>query len=363
MHPIRILSLILACAMAATLCAQTNTTGLSGSIVDPSGALIPGATITLANTATNLKKTTKSGSAGEYSFDQILPGNYVVTAQATGFAVTVRRVQLLVASPMTLNIKMTMGVTQVVNVDATSSTMNISDASLGTPLSSQKVQTLPYQANNVLSLLSLQAGVLSLDPGAQSGGVNTTDYRTGAIDGARQDQRNVTLDGVDNNDQNNGYAFSGVLRSTRDSVQEFRVTTTNANADSSRSSGAQVALVTRSGSNSFHDSAYYLYRGPATASNSWFLKQSQLVQGKSNTSAKVLQDTFGAALGGPIIKNKLFFFGAYEGFKPASVITSAPTATSTWTAALRRLSRPLKGSRCVSRWKPSTYSTPCASTS
>ncbi len=147
--------------MTATLCAQTNTTGLSGSIVDPSGALIPGATITLANTATNLKKTTKSGSAGEYSFDQILPGNYVVTTQATGFAVTVRRVELLVASPMTLNIKMTMGVMQVVNVDATSSTMNISDASLGTPLSSQKVQTLPYQANNVLSLLSLQAGVIT----------------------------------------------------------------------------------------------------------------------------------------------------------------------------------------------------------
>jgi hypothetical protein len=334
LHPIRIFSLTLICAVAVTLFAQTNTTSLSGTIVDPSGALVPGATITLANSATNLTKETHSGSAGEYSFDQILPGDYVVTASASGFSVSVRRVHLLVNTPMALNIKMTMGVTQLVNVDATSSTMNVSDASLGTPLNSQKVQALPYQANNVLSLLSLQPGVLSLDPGGQNGGVNNggpkgdQDYRTGTINGARQDQSNVTLDGIDNNDQNNGFAFNGVLRSTRESVQEFRVTTSNANADSGRSSGAQVALVTRSGSNNFHGSTYYLYRGPATASNSWFLKQSQLVKGQPNTSAKVLQDTFGAALGGPIVKNKLFFFAAYEGFKQASDVVVSQTVPS-----------------------------------
>ncbi len=328
MHRIRIFALILACTGACILSAQTNTTALSGTIVDPSGALIPGATITLTNTETNLTKMAHSGDKGEYSFDQILPGPYTVTVRANGFSDAVRRVRLLVATPLTLNIKMTLGVTEVVNVDANASTMNVSDASLGTPFTSQQVQTLPYQANNVLSLLSLQAGVLSLDPGGETGGVNTTDYRTGSIDGARQDQSNVTLDGIDNNDQNNGYAFNGVLRSTRESVQEFRVTTVNANADAGRSSGAQVSLVTRSGSNSFHGSTYYLYRGPATASNSWFLKQSQLVEDQPNTSAKVLQDTYGAALGGPIVKNKLFFFGAYEGFKQASDVVVSQTVPS-----------------------------------
>jgi Carboxypeptidase regulatory-like domain len=328
LYRIRIFALNLACAAASILFAQTNTTGLNGTIVDPSGALIPGATITLTNNETNLVKTATSGAKGEYSFEQILPGSYTVTVSASGFSNSVRKVRLLVATPLSLNIAMTLGVTEVVNVDATSSTMNISDASQGTAFNSQQVQTLPYQANNVLSLLSLQAGVLSLDPGAQNGGVNTTDYRTGAIDGARQDQSNVTLDGVDNNDQNNGYAFNGVLRSTRDSVQEFRVTTTNANADAGRSSGAQVSLVTRSGTNAFHGSSYYLYRGPATAANSWFLKQSQLVKGQPNTSAKVLQDTFGASFGGPIIKNKLFFFGAYEGFKQASDVVVSQTVPS-----------------------------------
>lgn len=334
MRRIRILAFIVACTAALVLSAQTNTTGLSGTIVDPSGAVIPGATVTLTNNETNLIKTATSGAKGEYAFDQILPGSYTVTASASGFSDSVRKVRLLVATPLTLNIKMSVGVTQVVNVDATSSTMDVSDASLGTPFSSQQVQTLPYQANNVLSLLSLQAGVLSLDPGGQNGGLNNggpggvQDFRTGSIDGARPDQSNVTLDGVDNNDQNNGYAFNGVLRSTRESVQEFRVTTTNANADAGRSSGAQVSLVTRSGSNAFHGSAYYLYRGPATASNSWFLKQAQLVEGEPNTSAKVLQDTYGASFGGPIIKDKLFFFGAYEGFKQASDVVVSQTVPS-----------------------------------
>ncbi|HVU46921.1 MAG TPA: TonB-dependent receptor [Terracidiphilus sp.] len=327
MRSLRLFALLLLCVCTVVSFAQTNTTGLSGTIIDPSGALISNASITLTNAATGLTKTTQSGEKGEYSFDQILPGTYTVTVEAPGFSNSVRKVTLLVATPLQLNIKMEMGVTEVVNVDASSSVINVSDASLGTPFSSQQVQTLPYQANNVLSLLSLQAGVLSLDPGAQNGGLNT-DQRTGAINGARQDQSNVTLDGLDNNDQNNGYAFNGVLRSTRESVQEFRVTTENANADAGRSSGAQVSLVTRSGSNAIHGSAYYLYRGPATAGNSWFLKQSQLVKGQSNTAAKVLQDTFGASLGGPIIKNKLFFFGAYEGFKQASDVVVSQTVPS-----------------------------------
>lgn len=334
MQRIRILVFLLACSCAAALVAQTNTTSLGGTILDPSGALVPGATVNLTNPATNLTKAVKSGDAGSYTFEQVLPGDYIVAVTAPGFSRSTRRVRLLVATPLTLNITLSMGVTEIVNVDATSSEMSVQDASLGTPFNSQKVQTLPYQANNVLSLLSLQAGVLALDPGGQNGGLNnggpngTQDQRTGTINGARQDQSNVTLDGVDNNDQNNGYAFNGVLRATRDSVQEFRVTTQNSNADAGRSSGAQVALVTRSGTNAFHGSSYYLYRGPATASNSWFLKQSQLVKAQPNTSAKVLQDTFGATLGGPLLKNKLFFFGAYEGFKQASDVVVSQTVPS-----------------------------------
>jgi hypothetical protein len=206
-----------------------------------------------------------------------------------------------------------------ISVDETAESINTTDATLGKPFNSAQVENLPYLANNVTYLLSLQPGVLALDSGAQTGGLNQ-DPRTGIVNGARQDQTNITLDGVDNNDQIFGYAFNGALRSTRDSVEEFRVTTTNANSDAGRSSGAQVSLVTKSGTNTMHGSAYEYYRPPGTASNNFFNKQSQLNEGKPNVSAKVLEHTFGGSLGLPIIKNKLFFFGAYESFRQASSI-------------------------------------------
>lgn len=228
---------------------------------------------------------------------------------------------------MKLNFKLTIGNTEVVDVAAGLETVNSTDASLGKAFDSAQVQSLPYLANNVNYLLSLQPGVLALDPGATTGGVNA-DTRTGIVDGARQDQTNLTLDGVDNNDPNYGYAFVGVLRSTRESVQEFRVTTTNANADAGRSSGGQVSVTTRSGTNQYHGSAYEYYRDPAAASNNWFLKQTQLTNGKPNIASKVLQHTYGGSLGMPLMKNRLFFFGAYEGFKQASDVTVTNTVPS-----------------------------------
>jgi hypothetical protein len=297
--------------------AQTNTTSLSGAITDISGAIIAGAKVTISNPEKGISQTYDSGSAGEYSFNQIPPGKYKVTVDYSGFSEQTQSAELLVNSPGKIDFKLSPGASEIVNVETTLASVNSTDGTLGKPFNSAQVQNLPYLANNITYLLSLQPGVLALDPGATTGGLNT-DIRTGTVNGARQDQSNITLDGVDNNDQNNGFAFNGVLRSTRESVEEFRVVTTNSNADSGRSSGAQVSLVTRSGTNTFHGSSYYLYRDPGTAANDWFLKQSQIGTGQQNIAAKVLQHTYGASLGGPIKKNKLFFFGAYEGFKQAS---------------------------------------------
>ncbi|HWZ51453.1 MAG TPA: carboxypeptidase-like regulatory domain-containing protein [Granulicella sp.] len=296
--------------------AQTNTTSLNGTVADPSGALMSGAVITALNPATGLSQTARTGAKGDYAFDQIPPGKYSVTVTASGFSDQTRTVELLVNSPVKMNFTLSVGAVEVVNVETSANSVNTSDATLGKPFDSTQIQTLPYLANNVLSLLSLQPGVMSLAPTA-GGGVNT-DTRSGSVNGARQDQTNVTLDGVDNNDQNLGYAFTGVLRSTRDSVEEFRVVTSGANADSGRSSGAQVSLVTRSGTNALHGSAYEYYRDPGVSSNDWFIKQSQLSSGKPNVAQKILQHTYGGSLGGPIRKDKLFFFGAYEGYKQAS---------------------------------------------
>ena len=309
------------------LSAQTNTTALSGTVVDTSGAMIPGATITITNAASGTTQTTKAKSRGEFSFEQLTPGTYEVKVSTPGFSELDEKVELLVSTPVNLTFKLTAGSSEVVNVESSIATINSTDATLGKAFDSAQVANLPYLANNVTYLLSLQPGVLGLDSGAQTGGLNV-DSRTGIVNGARQDQTNITLDGVDNNDQIFGYAFNGALRSTRDSVEEFRVTTTNANADAGRSSGGQVSLVTKSGTNGIHGSAYEFYRGSATASNQWFNKQSQLQSGEPNIQAKVLQNTYGASLGLPIIKNKLFFFGAYEGFKQASNIVVGQTVPS-----------------------------------
>ena len=303
--------------LSGPLLAQTNTTALSGTVTDPSGALVPDAAVELSNPATGFIKVIKSGSKGEYTFDQILPAKYRVTVSAAAFAPQVADIELLVATPRKVNFKLTIGNTEVVDVAAGMETVNSTDATLGKAFDSAQVRNLPYLANNVLSLLSLQPGVLAIDGGGLTGGLNT-DTRTGIVNGARQDQTNVTLDGVDNNDQTNGYAFNGALRATRESVQEFRVTTTNGNADAGRSSGGQVSLATRSGTNQIHASAYEYYRGDAALSNNWFTKQAQLNTAKPNIPLKVLQHTYGASLGAPILKDKLFFFGAYEGFKQAS---------------------------------------------
>ena len=138
----------------------------------------------------------------------------------------------------------------------------------------------------------------------------------------------MVLDGVDNNDQTKGYAFRGVLRSTLDSVEEFRVTTTNSNADAGRSSGAQVNLVTKSGTNKVHGALYEYNRSGLGEANDWFNKQSQLQTGLSNRPPQLIRNTFGAAISGPIKKDRAFFFATHEGQRTAENVQLTRTVPS-----------------------------------
>jgi hypothetical protein len=177
-------------------------------------------------------------------------------------------------------------------------------------LDETQVREIPLEGRNVPDLLSLQAGV------AYTGnriGDKDQDTRNGSVNGARSDQSNVTLDGVDVNDQSSGYAFTSVLPVTQDSVQEFRVTTTNYGADQGQGSGAQVALITKSGTNIFHGSAYENLRNTITSANDYLVKQSELNIGAPNKPLKLNRNIFGASLGGPLHKDRLFFFTNYEG--------------------------------------------------
>ncbi|HEX5235080.1 MAG TPA: carboxypeptidase-like regulatory domain-containing protein [Silvibacterium sp.] len=295
--------------------AQSATTSLRGVISDPSGAVVPGASITLTAAATGQKFTATSGTSGEYSFIQIPPARYTIAVRATGFGDQAKSAELLVNQPATVDFSLTVQSSQqVVNVSAEAQTLNTTDASMGNAVNNAMIQSLPSETRNVPDLLALQPGVFFLPPPNNPA---LADSRSGAVNGGRSDQGNITLDGVDDNDQANGFAFTGVLRETQDSIEEFRVTTGNANADAGRSSGAQVSLVTKSGTNHFHGAAYEYFRPSFTVANDWFNKQAQLNSGLPNVPGKLIRNIFGVAVGGPVVKDKLFFFANYEGSRQA----------------------------------------------
>ena len=327
---------ILACLTAWTICLLPSvvrgqaTTSLRGTVTDPSAAAIPNATVHLVSAQTGIERTASTGPEGNYEFLQVPPGTYRLIVEAPGFRKLEREnVQLLVNTPATINVQLEVGrVTEIVSVRAEAPLLNMTDASLGIAFNENQVKQLPFESRNVVDLLSLQPGVAYT--GNRPDIDRNTDTRSGAVNGARSDQSNVTLDGVDVNDQGNGYAFTSVLPVTLDSVQEFRVTTTNYNADQGRSSGAQVALVTKGGTNSFHGSLYEYHRNTATSANDYFIKLAQLASGEKNQAPKLLRNIFGGALGGPLKHDRAFFFLNYEGQRDRqedSVVRVVPTAT------------------------------------
>src|SRR6266403_1881285 len=296
------------CSVAAGQAA----TSLRGTITDPSGSTVAGAKVVLANSESKIERTATTAEQGGYQFLFVPPGTYSLTVTATGFRpYKLDAVQLLVNTPATVNAQLKVGAAgEVVEVTSEAPALNLVDASLGNSFNQTQVQDIPLEGRNVPDLLSLQAGVAYT---GRSIANQNEDTRNGAGNGARSDQSNVTLDDIDVNDQSNGYAFTSVLPVTQDSVQEFRVTTTNYGADQGQGSGAQVALVTKSGSNSFHGSAYENLRNTITSANDYLVKQSELNIGLPNKPLQLNRNIFGVSIGGPIRKDRLFFFANYEG--------------------------------------------------
>jgi len=292
---------------------QVATTSVKGTVYDAKGAVVSEAAITLDNRSTAFTRTTKTNGQGVYEFVQVPPGTYTISATAAGFGTTkVNDVQLLVNSPGTQNLTLTVAAAStVVEVQGQAELVNTQDASIGNAFNSKQILNLPLEGRDPVGILSLQPGVAFV--GDSRNVDQSMDSRGGAVNGARSDQTNITLDGVDNNDQEKGLAFQGALRSTLDSLEEFRVATSNSNADSGRSSGAQVSLVTKSGTNDFHGTLYEYNRSNIGEANDWFNEQAQVASGLPNKPGQLIRNTFGVSFGGPIIKNKLFFFATYEG--------------------------------------------------
>jgi hypothetical protein len=294
--------------------AQSSVSSLRGDVTDPSGASIAGAQVLLENRTTKFTNTHQTDSSGEYAFQQIPAGNYTISVTAKGFAVQSKTAELLVNQPVTIRFSLSVqAANSVVEVKSGMPALDFVDASMGNAVDNATIQALPMEGRNVTSLLSLQSGVLFLGNDISQ----SYDSRSGATAGGRSDQGNITLDGVDNNNQVHGYAYTGVLRSTLDSVQEFRVTTAGYGVDSGRSSGAQINLLTRSGTNHLQESLYEYNRSSLGEANDWFNKQAELSGGLPNRPGKLIRNTFGASLGGPIEKSKAFFFANFEGQRTA----------------------------------------------
>jgi hypothetical protein len=315
-----------------TLFAQ-STTSLRGTVTDPSGAAIADAAVTISSSENGSSRRNLTDSNGEYSFLQVVPGTYQLAVEKAAFASTTRGdIKLLVNTPATLNLTMAIGTAgEVVNVTTEALEVNTTDASVGNPFSEQQVRQLPLQTRNVVELLSVQPGVTS----------------NGEVLGARRDQNNITLDGADvNNNQNSGLVaqatttgtggyqgsnangtntnagFNAVLPIPLDSVQEFRVTVAGEGPNQGRSSGGQVTLVTKSGTNQLHGSLYEYNRNSATSANTWFNNQAGVPR------QPLVRNQFGGSIGGKVIPDRVFYFFNYEQRQDASGVAEVRAVPS-----------------------------------
>ncbi len=314
----RLVSSLLAAAIVLTAGyvadAQTGTAALHGTVTDDQRAAVPGAVVVITGRATGLTRETISAADGGYQILSLPPGEYDIRVELPGFKIsTVEGVRLSVDSTQRLDVVLQVGgLEETVQVMAEAPIINATDASLGNVISESQIKALPLEARNPVGLLSLQTGVVYIP---RNNPETTVDPRYGAVSGARADQGNVTLDGIDVNDGQNQSAFTSVLRPTLESVQEFRVTTSSYGAEGGRSSGPQVSLVTKGGTNQLRGAGYYVSRDTRFSSNEYFNKLTQLNEGRESTPPRLDKNIFGGSVGGPIARDRLFYFFNYEGLR------------------------------------------------
>ena len=309
-----------------TVYAQVAGATLSGTVTDQSGAVVPKAGISIKNIATGVTRDSTSDPAGFYSVPNLLPGAYEITATASGFATEVRTgITLTVGTQQVLNLTMRVGqVSEKVQVTGEAPTVQLATSSLSAVVNSTTVRELPLNGRSWTDLATLQPGVASIQTQPTfATGPDRGDRGFGAqitVAGARPQENNYRLDGVSISDYANG-APGSVLGGDLgvDAIQEFSVLTSNYSAEYGRTSGGVVNAITRSGTNQFHGGAYEFLRNSALDARNFF---------DGATIPPFRRNQFGAEVGGPIRKDKLFVFGDYEGVRQSKGITNPLTVPS-----------------------------------
>jgi len=302
---------------------QVDEGAVVGVIQDTTGAVVANAQVTLLNTDQGLSLEAVSGSGGEYSFSPVRVGNYTVTVTAPGFEKTTQEHLVInVGQTLRVNVQLKPGAaTETVEVTTAPPQLQTDEGSVGQVVNEQSVNNLPLNGRNFTFLAQLGAGVNT--PQADTRG----NAASGAFsaNGLRPAQNNYLLDGIDNNsnavDFLNGTNF--IVLPPVDAIQEFKVQTADFSAELGRSAGAVLNATIKSGTNSFHGAVWEFFRNDVLDSADWFESNQNIKKGELRFNQ------FGASIGGPIIKNKIFFFGDYEGFRrvQGTVETaSVPTA-------------------------------------
>jgi hypothetical protein len=304
--------------LALSLAAQTAITGaLTGTVTDPSGAAVPNAKVTLTSTATGQERTEVTGPEGVYKFTLLVPGTYGVKFEAAGFqTVEVPSVTVNVTETETLNRGLAVGSTsQQVTVQSEAQAVQTESAVLGSVVESRDVAGLPLSTRNYTNLLGLEAGANASVNDASNLGKGSSDT---AVNGAGVGQNDYKMDGV----SINSYAGSGTLSEqgslsgigipNPDAIEEFKIQTSQYDAGYGRNPGASVDVVTKSGGNDFHGTAFEFFRNSVLNANDFFIKHSEIVAGEPNKQGVLDQNQYGGVVGGPIKKDKLFFFVSYQ---------------------------------------------------
>lgn len=286
---------IVALVFSTEVNAQSGTTSVHGTVFDQQKYIIVGASVNLSNLEKGFTRTATTNANGTFSFPAIPPGVYRVVVEMNGFKKSVwTEIHALVDTPTEISVILQVGeITETVNVESRTSEalLNTLDATIGNAFNSNQVSQLPTEAREVINLLTLQPGVT----------------RFGYVAGGRSDQANITLDGVDINEAQTNDLFNPVLRLNAEATEEFRLTTTNANAAQGRSSGAQISLVTKSGTNQFRGAIFLTGRRTQWTANNFFNNRAGVERPKFD------RNVYGGAIGGAILKNRAFFFYSFEG--------------------------------------------------
>ncbi len=325
--------------------AQADTATLSGTIVDPSNAVVPGVLVTIANQDTNVTATTKTTGAGVYHFSGLRPGTYLVSAEKGGFKKVSGTIVLNVQGTVSRDFTLEVGIaSETIQVEGSTLPINTESAVVGTIVDRQFVENLPLNGRTFQSLIALTPGVITM-PGSANGKQGQF-----SINGMRDDANSFSVDGVSANTgaslagngslvgNNPGLTGLGTTQSlvSVDALQEFKVLTSNFSAENGTRPGGQIIMTTRSGTNSYHGNVFEYFRNDVLDANNWFANRAGVKRPPERNN------DFGGTLGGPIViphlyngRDRTFFFFSYEGLRlvqPSFYTGEVPTLTTRQTA-------------------------------